>query len=70
MAQRTRSGNARGNKRDLEEQMEGDDEEFEVSSGDGGGIGSGVAGMQVDENTSGRTNKRNTGKRLSFPGFG
>ena len=51
--------------------MEGDDDEFEVSSGDGGGIGSGVAGMQVDENMSGgRTNKRNTGKRLSFPGFG
>ena len=50
-----------GNKRDLDEQQE--DDEYEVSSGDGG-VGTGMASMEVDEPPTGqRSSKRISGKK-------
>ena len=50
-----------GNKRDLDEQQE--DDEYEVSSGDGG-VGPGMASMEVDEPPTGqRSSKRISGKK-------
>jgi hypothetical protein len=57
----TRNRGVVGNKRDLDEQQE--DDENEVSSGDGG-VGSGMATMEVDEPPSGqRSSKRISGKK-------
>lgn len=62
------SGKGKGNvgiKRDLDEQQE--DDEYEVSSGDGG-VGTGVARMEVDETMGGpRSSKRISGKK-NVPG--
>ena len=61
-------GKGKGNvgiKRDLDEQQEDDD--YEVSSGDGG-VGTGVARMEVDETMGGqRSSKRISGKK-NVPG--
>jgi hypothetical protein len=57
----TRNKGVVGNKRDLDEQQE--DEENEVSSGDGG-VGPGMATMEVDEPLTGqRSSKRISGKK-------
>jgi COP9 signalosome complex subunit 7 len=51
----------RGNKRDLSEQLEDDEFYDEGSSGGDGGVGNGVARMEVDE--GGRGLKRISGER-------
>lgn len=57
----TRNKGVVGNKRDLDEQQE--DEENAVSSGDGG-VGPGMATMEVDEPLTGqRSSKRISGKK-------